>query len=99
MAPAAVVVNVCVPNAGKAIAAGLTARGCAAETITVTVAVFDVSSCEVAVTVTFPVVPGAVNTLPAKVPALADQFTALFAVKLYTTAEKSITPLIGTVAD
>ena len=57
-------VNAWVPCAGIETAAGETVIGCAAPTITVTVADFDLSSCDVAVTVTFPVALGAVNTLP-----------------------------------
>src|SRR5580700_10638398 len=75
-------VNCCVPSALSAIAAGDTARGWAAVTMTVTVADFVVSSCEVAVTVTLPVELDAVNVLPLNVPALAFQVTAPFCVKL-----------------
>jgi hypothetical protein len=80
--PVPLAAKVCVPDAGNDTAAGVTANGCAAETITVTDADFEVSSADVAVTVTFPAVAGAVNTLPANVPALAFHVTVSFDAKL-----------------
>src|ERR1700675_91937 len=72
--------NVCLPPARTAVAAGLTVTGWVL-TVTVTVALFEVSACEVAVTITCPGVVGAVKGLPWKLPPpMAVQFTSVFVV-------------------
>jgi|SRR5579863_5091695 len=78
MTPAlGVAVKDCRPPAGIVSAAGLTAKACVAETVTVAV---PVSEPEVAVMVTLPAAAGAVKTPePLIVPALAVQVTEVLA--------------------